>query len=103
MRVLPPLQRAPGSRRNFGRGMPEKPNLVDLSQADANEGTNKLTSGTTPTAYIANKPAAHDRVLFPTQIKETFLMRNKHLASQKMAKMAIDIADFAKRAGVNAQ
>ena len=37
----------------------------------------------------------HERVLYPTQVKESFLQRNKHMASAKMEQMA---REFAQRA-----
>lgn len=44
-----------------------------------------------------NKPvkAHQERVLFPTHVKESFLVRNKHMANAKMEQMA---SDFAKQA-----
>ena len=47
-------------------------------------------------------PASQERVLFPTQIKESFLQRNKHVAQAKMQQMAVDIAAYAKNSGVGA-
>jgi len=45
-----------------------------------------------------NKNPLLERVLFPTQVKESFLQRNKHMANQKMELMA---GEFAKRAMAN--
>lgn len=39
------------------------------------------------------KNAQNERVLFPTMVKESFLQRNKHIASVKMEQMAADFAN----------
>ena len=87
MKVLPPLQRAPGSRRGFSRGLPgQASSTVNLSEVGKSNSEAKIPGP------IGHKPASHERVLFPTQIKESFLQRNKHVAHEKMQQMAVDIA-----------
>ena len=38
------------------------------------------------------KNPMHERVLFPTEVKESFLQRNKHMATIKMTQMANEFA-----------
>ena len=92
VKQLPPLQRAPGSRRGFSRGL----KIEDESRSKALSVTDKNLSraGSYATDRVPKNPL-HERVLFPTQVKETFLQRNKHMANAKMEQMA---AEFAKRA-----
>ena len=75
-RVLPPLQKAPGSRRGFSRGLIPPgvggASTNDLSIANQNDSRNPSRAGSYTTDRI-KKNALHERVLFPTQVKESFL------------------------------
>ena len=96
--MLPPLQKAPGSRRGFSRGL--VPPGIGASTNDLNTGgaptetRNPSRAGSYATSRIKSN-ALQERVLFPTQVKESFLQRNKHMANEKMQQMA---SDFAARA-----
>jgi len=88
MQVLPPIQRAPGSRRGFSRGM-----LV-TGDKNSNSVANMLSqagSNSSVTGGPRKNPQA-ERVLFPTHVKESFLQRNAHMANAKMSQMASEFA-----------
>ena len=95
VKELPPLKKAPGSRRNFSRGLPV-PDISKVGDIDSvsRADVNVSRAGSYNTDKMAKNPN-HDRVLFPTHVKESFLQRNKHMANAKMEQMA---SDFAKRA-----
>lgn len=48
---------------------------------------------------ISRKAHKKERVLYPAHIKESFLERNKHIASVKMEQMAADFAKIALKGG----
>ena len=81
--MLPPLSRAELSRPGLNASM-----LSGLERQNSRTGSYAAISK-------KGKNPMHERVLFPTQVKESFLQRNKHMASVKMEQMA---NDFAKRA-----
>ena len=93
-KVLPPLQHVPGSRNGFNN-----PRLHSSQHGTAidlpNQNEMDVKSNT-----ITPKPINQERVLYPTENKDTFLQRNKHVAHARMEQMAVDIAAFAKRSGV---
>ena len=79
--ALPPLRKAPGSRRNFSRGLPTVGNNVTTA-ADLNATENLSRAG----SYAGRVPQnpLKERVLYPTHVKESFLQRNQHMANAKM-------------------
>ena len=79
---LPPLRNAPGSRRNFSREVSGNVGTNDLSMA-ASESVSRAGSYATGRAHVPKNPLK-ERVLFPTQVKESFLQRNAHMANAKM-------------------
>ena len=79
---LPPLRNAPGSRRQFSRGLPTVSGNVgtnDLTSAAALENVSR--AGSYATGREMNANPQKERVLFPTQVKESFLQRNAHMAN----------------------
>ena len=90
-RTLPPLQKAPGSRRGFSRGLPVPSELSGAQNpSEAAKNTGSRAGSYTAERYAKNPQ--HERVLFPTQVKESFLVRNKHMANAKMQQMATEFA-----------
>ena len=89
MQVLPPIQRAPGSRRGFSRGM-----LVNNKDQHSSSVANMLSQvGSNPSVQGGpSKNPQAERVLFPTHVKESFLQRNAHMANAKMSQMASEFA-----------
>lgn len=86
-KILPPLK---GSSHLSKRGLE--------SAFEISDGVTQRINPSRSGSYRGSKyskNAQHERVLFPTMVKETFLQRNKHIASVKMEQMA---AEFAKRA-----
>lgn len=92
--ALPPLRKAPGSRRGFSRGLPTVGNNV-TSTADVESAENLSRAGSYAASGRYPKNPLKERVLFPTHVKESFLQRNHHMANAKMQSMA---ADFVSRA-----
>lgn len=88
--VLPPLQKVPlAKQRLASRQSGKAPPQADLSLTV----DNTSRAGAYSSSKLAKQKAAHqDRVLFPTQVKESFLERNRHLASQKMTELASQFA-----------
>ena len=79
-RLLPPL---PGSA---AAGVPS---AVDAESAGA-----RISRAGSYTAdrFQKKTSAHHERVLFPTHVKESFLQRNAHMANAKMEAMAREFA-----------